>query len=38
MINVDLGEAYGNWTMGPDNELMSLVSCVLAAHIFLFHN
>lgn len=24
-INVDLGEAFGNWKMGPDDELLPLV-------------
>lgn len=25
-IDVDLGEGYGNWVAGPDNELISLIS------------
>lgn len=25
LINVDLGEAYGNWTCGPDEELLPLI-------------
>lgn len=25
MINVDLGEAYGNWRCGPDDELIPLI-------------
>lgn len=24
-INVDLGEAYGNWKCGPDEELIPLI-------------